>query len=115
MTGLKPKTLKRLPWSSTDEPITVHLAITGETGNRRMHVHLGDGTYIGTLYEYWGALDRNIPGTRLRRPGKRRILWAYYGPDQERPPYLQALYSQAEAIRRLLDDHDARTRKQKGA
>lgn len=57
--------------------------------------------WVGTIGRYTGSIDTTIKGTRLRRPGKQRVLWHTRSThEQDRSVYERV--SRAEAIRWLL-------------
>lgn len=69
-----------------------------------------DGTWIGTVERYKGSIDTQIAGTRLRRQGVTRTLWALRGPGMSRSFF--EYVSRAEAIRYLIGSAERRSKKE---
>jgi len=99
----KLKTIKPLEWegrSATERIVWIN-ETTGDSKYRRtFDVHAQDGALLGGFYGAVTSIDTKIAGTRLRREGRRRMLWF---PEGESWNHHE---SQAAVIRRLLDDRD---------
>lgn len=103
MSGPREVTLRRRSWEP-DSTITVTL--DQQHGQDEWQVTY-QGQLLGTVDRYRGSLDRPLHrGSRIRREGKRRILWGDRPPGGRR--WTGGHYSRADAIRRLIADaeHD---------
>ncbi len=94
----KRKAIRRYPWDATDL-VTVHLDRIDQT---MYEVYL-DGTHLGGIASKQASIDRVV--RMIRHPGKTRAFWHVVLDGQE--CYWQRFESQAEAIRFLLEEHEA--------
>jgi len=98
----KLKTIKPLGWEGPrmgERFVWMHETTRNPDYERAFDVYADDGTLLGKIEGRMSSIDTKIAGTRLRREGRRRLLWFPAGQawnDHE---------SQAAVIRRLLDEH----------
>jgi hypothetical protein len=97
----KRKVIRRREWEgpSTPEPVVYLDLVEDGEFRRAFDVYAEDGTRLGQIGSYKSTIDMRVPGTRLRRIGRRRTFWET-GPGS----YWKQHPSQAEAIRDLLNN-----------
>ncbi len=103
----KRKAIRRYPWDATDL-VDVHLDRIDRGDEALYEVYLEDGTHLGGIESKQASIDRVV--RMIRHPGKTRTFWHVVLDGQEL--YRQRLESQAEAIRFLLEEHEAARRLQ---
>lgn len=85
-------------WWANEDAFIVYLD-PRDTTPRSFDVYSADGAHRGFIEEYETRIVTPIKGTRFVKNGRRRKFWAVNGRD-----HWQHLPSQAEAVRRLLNN-----------
>lgn len=108
----KERKIKRVPKTMFDEPFEVTLIDVGTEYSVEYKVEF-EGEEIGYIHPHSTQSERKISGSRLVSRGPTFTAWAQRGMDipgkphhqQPRYDYYAQHRSQAEAIRRLVDEH----------
>ena len=103
----KLKIIKPLEWERptvSERFVWTHETTRDSSHTRTLDVYAEDGTPLGKIEGHVTSITTKIPGTRLVRSGRRRLLWFPAG------ELWNDFESQAAVIRLLLDEHKRRSR-----